>query len=136
MEYERLPGPPEEDDLTGNRELEEEAQWLAQPEQAPVLDATPYPDATGSVVETGYPGEDSWIDATYTQSRTRMPEAAQSVGPAVHPHVAVGTVFRCAVEGCGCEITITRAPRMPAIARFVDCCGHALREVPPEEPGA
>lgn len=42
---------------------------LAADDAAPLLDISTYPDTTGEVVETAYPGQDSAIDATADQSR-------------------------------------------------------------------
>lgn len=43
--------------------------------------------------------------------------------------VQQGDRFRCPVEGCGCEITVTSAPEMTPDQAFVDCCGHDMEKV-------
>jgi len=40
-----------------------------------------------------------------------------------------GDVFRCPIEGCGCEIRVTGTPTMEATQSFVDCCGHEMEKV-------
>lgn len=50
-------------------EVMEQATALAADQEAPELDISKYPDATGDVVERAYPGQDSAIDATQEQSR-------------------------------------------------------------------
>lgn len=40
--------------------------------------------------------------------------------------VQQGTVYRCPVAGCGCEITVSHAPDMQPTQDFVDCCGHRM----------
>jgi hypothetical protein len=39
-----------------------------------------------------------------------------------------GDRYRCPVEGCGCEITVTSAPEMEPTQGFVDCCGHEMEK--------
>ncbi|MEO7000942.1 MAG: hypothetical protein ABI068_03980 [Ktedonobacterales bacterium] len=56
--------------------------------------------------------------------------AQEGEGNALEPRrVAQGSVYRCTVEGCGCQITITSAPQMDANQTFIDCCGHPLELV-------
>ncbi len=43
--------------------------------------------------------------------------------------VRQGDRFRCSVEGCNCEITVTSDPQMEATQSFVDCCGHEMEKV-------
>lgn len=43
--------------------------------------------------------------------------------------VEQGARYRCPVEGCGCEISVTSAPEMAPTQSFVDCCGHEMRKV-------
>ncbi|MGD9893165.1 MAG: hypothetical protein AB7R89_01545 [Dehalococcoidia bacterium] len=43
--------------------------------------------------------------------------------------VQQGTVYRCPVQGCGCEITVTNAPNMEATQEFTDCCGHKMEKI-------
>lgn len=43
--------------------------------------------------------------------------------------VREGDVFRCPIEGCGCEIRVTSTPTMEATRSFVDCCGHEMEKV-------
>ena len=50
--------------------------------EAPLLNVTRYPDATGDLVETAYPGQDAAIDGTPQQSRigTHWPDGHVSPG--------------------------------------------------------
>lgn len=50
-------------------EVMRQAPELAADDEAPELDISKYPDATGDVVELSYPEQDSAIDATEEQSR-------------------------------------------------------------------
>jgi hypothetical protein len=43
--------------------------------------------------------------------------------------VREGDIFRCPVDGCGCEIRVTSTPAMEATQSFVDCCGHEMENV-------
>ena len=43
--------------------------------------------------------------------------------------VREGDIFRCPIEGCGCEIRVTSTPKMDAAQSFVDCCGHEMEKV-------
>lgn len=40
-----------------------------------------------------------------------------------------GDRYRCPVERCGCEITVTSAPGMTPEQTFVDCCRHEMEKV-------
>jgi|GEM_PF-3423192 len=40
-----------------------------------------------------------------------------------------GDVFRCPIEGCGCEIRVISTPTKEATRSFVDCCGHEMEKV-------
>ena len=56
--------------------------------------------------------------------------AQEGEGNALEPRrVAQNSVYRCTVDGCGCQITVTSAPQMDANQTFIDCCGHALELV-------
>lgn len=37
-----------------------------------------------------------------------------------------GDRYRCPIEGCGCEITVSSAPDMEPTQSFIDCCGHEM----------
>lgn len=37
--------------------------------------------------------------------------------------------YRCPVQGCGCEITVSTTPEMEATQNFMDCCGHEIKRV-------
>jgi hypothetical protein len=52
-----------------------------------------------------------------------------------NPHTLdPGTVYRCPVEGCHCEISIVLPPKsVPATQPFVDCRGHEMVKVSAEE---
>lgn len=58
------PNPQPEGEVIG------QASALAADDEAPLLDVSRYPDATGEVVELAYPEQDSAIDATEEQSQT------------------------------------------------------------------
>ena len=46
-----------------------------------------------------------------------------------------GTVYRCPVEGCHCEIEVRRPPQdMEPTQTFVDCLGHAMEKISTDEP--
>jgi hypothetical protein len=43
--------------------------------------------------------------------------------------VRQGDPYRCPVEGCSCEITMSSVPEMEATQNFIDCCGHEMERV-------
>lgn len=63
-------------------EVMEQAANIGGNGEAPLLNVTRYPDATGDSIETAYPGQDAAIDGTQQQSRTgsRWPDGHVSPG--------------------------------------------------------
>lgn len=62
--------------------------------EAPLLNVSRYPDATGDLVETAYPGQDSAIDATPQQSRTGGVWPEGHVSPGMQDRVDSGDGLR------------------------------------------
>ena len=63
-------------------EVMEQAASVGGDSEAPLLNVTRYPDATGDPVETAYPGQDATIDGTQQSSRVgrRWPDGHVSPG--------------------------------------------------------
>lgn len=83
--------------------------------EAPLLNVTRYPDATGDLVETAYPGQDAAIDGTQQQSRvgSRWPDGHVSpgmedrveAGDGLHPVSDDGEARRSPVDAAGATDT-------------------------------
>jgi hypothetical protein len=62
------------------------------------------------------------------RSTVAVPAGIDPEVRAMANEVDEGDRYRCPVEGCGCEMTVARAPDMEPTQGFVDCCGHRMEK--------
>jgi len=102
----------------------EQGQLGSAGEMGNATDPAQLADAASSPVQTA---PNTGATATTPANPSAHMGAQEGEGNALEPRrVAQGSVYHCAVEGCGCQITITTAPQMDATQTFIDCCGHPL----------